>query len=62
MTDQGQISKLLARLDRFGLIENTSEGHIRGEANAWALTQTGMHVAQSIQDTNTNKVRQERPT
>jgi AcrR family transcriptional regulator/DNA-binding MarR family transcriptional regulator len=48
VTDQGQISKLLARLERLGLIENTGEGHARGERNAWALTLTGRRVTQSI--------------
>jgi AcrR family transcriptional regulator/DNA-binding MarR family transcriptional regulator len=46
--DQGQISRLLARLERLGLAENTGEGHTRGEANAWTLTATGGRVAQSI--------------
>jgi AcrR family transcriptional regulator/DNA-binding MarR family transcriptional regulator len=46
--DQGQISKLLARLERLALIENGSEGHTKGEPNAWRLTVTGREVAQSI--------------
>ncbi len=47
--DQGQISKLLARLERLALIENRSEGgHAKGEPNAWALTRRGDEVAQSI--------------
>lgn len=46
--DQGQISKLLARLERLGLIENGSDGHAKGEPNAWALTTKGRGVAQSI--------------
>src|SRR6202042_1559715 len=33
--DQGQISKLLARLERLALLENTGEGHTKGEPNAW---------------------------
>ncbi len=48
VSDQGQISRLLARLDRLGLIENSGEGHSRGEANAWTLTSTGHRVARSI--------------
>jgi AcrR family transcriptional regulator len=48
ISDQGQISKLLSRLERLGLIENTSEGHAKGEPNAWALTGTGQRVAQGI--------------
>jgi AcrR family transcriptional regulator/DNA-binding MarR family transcriptional regulator len=46
--DQGQISKLLARLERLGLIENGADGHAKGEPNAWTLTVTGREVAQSI--------------
>jgi AcrR family transcriptional regulator/DNA-binding MarR family transcriptional regulator len=48
VADQGQISKLLARLQRLGLIENVGEGHVRGERNAWTLTSTGGQVARSI--------------
>jgi AcrR family transcriptional regulator len=46
--DQGQISKLMARLERLGLIENSSNGHAKGEPNAWKLTITGQDVTQSI--------------
>jgi hypothetical protein len=47
--DQGQISKLLARLKRLGLLENGGEGaHSRGEAYAWQLTPTGRSVVQAI--------------
>jgi DNA-binding MarR family transcriptional regulator len=42
--DQGQISKLLARLERLGLIENTSDGHSKGEPNAWRLSALGERV------------------
>lgn len=48
IADQGQISKLLARLERLGLLANTGEGHSRGEQNAWRLTPVGVRVAQSI--------------
>ena len=48
VSDQGQISKLLARLERLGLIANTGAGHARGERNAWTLTLTGRRVAQGI--------------
>ena len=48
IVDQGQISKLLARLERLGLIENSSDGHAKGEPNAWALTRRGDDVARSI--------------
>jgi AcrR family transcriptional regulator len=46
--DQGQISKLLARLEHLGLIENTGEGHAKGEPNAWRLTQRGEEVQRGI--------------
>jgi AcrR family transcriptional regulator len=48
VSDQGQISKLLARLERLGLASNTGEGHAKGEPNAWTLTPTGQRVAQTI--------------
>ncbi len=48
VSDQGQISKLLARLERLGLARNTGEGHLKGEPNAWVLTSTGRRVAQTI--------------
>jgi AcrR family transcriptional regulator len=44
ITDQGQISKLLARLHGLGLIENTGAGSVRGAPNAWVLTDRGWHV------------------
>ena len=46
--DQGQISKLLARLERLGLLRNTGEGHSKGEPNAWRLTDKGVLVTQTI--------------
>ncbi len=48
VADQGQISKLLARLERLKLIVNVGEGHAKGEANAWKLTTTGQRFVQSI--------------
>ncbi|HWX45048.1 MAG TPA: TetR/AcrR family transcriptional regulator [Solirubrobacteraceae bacterium] len=49
ISDQGQISKLLARLHALGLIENSGGDHAKGEANAWALTTSGDDVARTIQ-------------
>jgi AcrR family transcriptional regulator len=46
--DQGQISKLLARLEHLGLIENTGSGPARGEPNAWQLTTRGCEVELAI--------------
>ena len=48
VADQGQISKLLARLERLGLIANTGEGHAKGEPNAWQLTPLGREVSQRL--------------
>jgi AcrR family transcriptional regulator len=39
--DEGQMSRLLRRLQKAGLIENLGEGHTRGEPNAWWLTERG---------------------
>ena len=46
--DQGQVSKLLARLQRLGLIANAGNGQVRGEPNAWSLTVLGDQVAQRL--------------
>jgi AcrR family transcriptional regulator/DNA-binding MarR family transcriptional regulator len=46
--DQGQISKLLARLKGLGLIEQTRRGPARGGPNAWALTAKGREVEGAI--------------
>lgn len=48
VSDQGQISKLLARLERLGLVEKTGPKTIRGEPNAWTLTQSGRDVHASV--------------
>jgi AcrR family transcriptional regulator len=48
VADQGQISKLLMRLEHLGLIHNTGEGPAKGEPNAWALTQKGSEVERAI--------------
>ena len=44
VADQGQISKLLARLARLELVENTGEGQEKGGSNAWHLTPRGARV------------------
>ena len=46
--DPGQVSKLLARLERLGVLLNTGEGHAKGEPNAWSLTPTGLRVVQRL--------------
>ncbi|HXB65032.1 MAG TPA: TetR/AcrR family transcriptional regulator [Solirubrobacteraceae bacterium] len=48
VSDAGQISRLLGRLERARLVTNTGGGHVKGEANAWVLTPLGERVAQSI--------------
>ncbi len=46
--DQGQISKLLTRLHKLGLIHNTGEGHAKGAPNEWTLTTKGQDVQYAI--------------
>jgi AcrR family transcriptional regulator/DNA-binding MarR family transcriptional regulator len=53
VTDQGQMSKLLARLERLGLIHNEAEGQGRrhqptGEPNAWMLTARGEEIERAL--------------
>jgi len=50
VSDQGQMSKLLTRLEGLGLIENTT-GHDHqptGEPNAWRLTLRGQEIERAI--------------
>lgn len=44
IADQGQMSKLLARLERLELLENTGAGQRHGAANEWRLTERGGSV------------------
>lgn len=46
--DQGQISKLLARLEHLGLVCNGGGGSLRGEPNAWRLTPKGVEIEHTI--------------
>ena len=46
LSDEGQASKLLGRLERHGLIMNVGLGSGFGEPNAWLLTARGRHLAQ----------------
>jgi AcrR family transcriptional regulator len=48
MHDQGQISKLLTRLARLGLIENGPAGRARGAPNAWVLTDKGAEIERAV--------------
>jgi DNA-binding MarR family transcriptional regulator len=51
--DQGQISKLLARLQGLGLIENTGVGSARGGPNVWRLTEKGREVHGAVTEKST---------
>jgi AcrR family transcriptional regulator len=46
--DQGQISKLLTRMCKLGLIENSGAGLARGAPNAWTLTGKGQKIELAI--------------
>ena len=48
LSDEGQISKLLSRLECKGLIENVGVGAARGEPNAWTITPYGDSVVERI--------------
>lgn len=48
VTDPGQMSKLLWRLEHVGLIANEAPALARGEANAWSLTALGREIEQAI--------------
>lgn len=48
IADQGQVSKLLTRLERLGLLRNTGPGHFKGEPNAWWLTDKGQLVTDNL--------------
>jgi AcrR family transcriptional regulator/DNA-binding MarR family transcriptional regulator len=55
IADQGQISRLLNRLENVQLIENHGHGHTKGEPNAWTLTERGRGIMQAIgQDDTVN--------
>jgi hypothetical protein len=50
LADEGQTSKMLARLERRGVIENVGLGPARGEPNAWVLTVWGRRTVELIND------------
>jgi hypothetical protein len=52
--DEGQASKLLARLERRGLIENVGAGAARGEPNAWLLTASGRRAVELLGESFTS--------
>jgi AcrR family transcriptional regulator len=53
IVDQGQISRLLSRLESLGLVVNQGVGAggsaTRGTANAWVLTARGEHMRRGVQ-------------
>jgi AcrR family transcriptional regulator/DNA-binding MarR family transcriptional regulator len=49
ISDQGQVSKLLTRLEHLGLVHNEGDGPTKGAPNAWLLTAKGQRVEQAIQ-------------
>jgi AcrR family transcriptional regulator/DNA-binding MarR family transcriptional regulator len=50
--DEGQMSRLLRRLESAGLIENRVEAHGRGEPNAWWLTERGEGIHATLAGTD----------
>jgi len=54
--DQGQVSKLLTRLEHLGLIRNDGIGHAKGAPNAWALTERGLEVERAIRVQTASRV------
>ncbi|MHB1469255.1 MAG: helix-turn-helix domain-containing protein [Solirubrobacteraceae bacterium] len=46
--DEGQMSRLLSRLEDHTLIENTGDGKPRGGSNSWKLTERGEAVRRLI--------------
>ncbi len=50
INDQGQVSKLLARLQRHGLAQNTGRGQTQGAPNEWRLTPAGQELERGIRE------------
>jgi AcrR family transcriptional regulator len=50
ISDQGQISKLLARLQRLGLIDNAPGVSVKGLSNKWRLTEKGQGIQRAIEE------------
>jgi AcrR family transcriptional regulator len=46
--DQGQISKLLSRVEGLGLIRNAGAGQAKGRSNAWYITHRGAAVGRDL--------------
>ena len=50
ISDQGQVSKLLSRLERNGLVQNTGRGQTKGAPNEWRLTPAGEKLERDIRE------------
>jgi AcrR family transcriptional regulator len=46
--DQGQMSKLMRRLEGYGLVVNEGGGQVRGAPNAWVLTERGAQIERTV--------------
>jgi len=57
LVDEGQTSKLLARLESKGVIENVGVGAARGEPNAWLLTASGRRAVELLGDSSNARAR-----
>jgi AcrR family transcriptional regulator len=55
VADQGQMSRLLARLEGLGLVHNAMVSQPTGEANIWELTPRGAEVHQAIHGRKSNR-------
>lgn len=53
--DQGQVSKLLRRLERHGIARNRGSGSAKGAANAWRLTDTGNELVAMIESSGLSR-------
>ncbi len=58
INDQGQVSKLLSRLERHGLVQNTGRGQTQGAPNEWRLTPAGQKLEQGIRERARNNEKQ----
>jgi AcrR family transcriptional regulator len=56
-SDQGQISKLLKRLARAGLVENGGAGPGSGDPNTWRLTSRGEAVQKALEPSRLESVK-----
>jgi AcrR family transcriptional regulator len=48
IVDEGQVSKLLKRLHKYGLIDDAGVGPAKGMPRAWSLTERGEGVLQAV--------------